>query len=247
MAVALGRSAPAAWVVAGCALIAAIAGPFVADGASHYATPPQVTGTPQSYLNYYSGPVFLVFLFGALVPALVAAGVSYAGLALKRPRIFGVAAVLGGLLAAFVVGLQIQAIGSWWLGISRDTNHVAAVVGAVVSLVAVSTLALSVKFPILRSALSQRGVLAALLGLSVLSGLFIGLLVGGEAAGITALQYGCPPTATSCYGPGIESAMEEGAIVGTWVGGAMGVAVGLVVWAVPPRRLAKGSPAASDE
>lgn len=234
-------TAPAAWVVAGCALIAAIAGPFVAAISVDYTPPPGSQGLPQSYLNYYSGPVFLTFLFGAPIPAFVAACVAYAGLAFNRPRVFGLAAVLVGLAAAYIVGLETQAIGSWWLGISRDTNHVAVVVGLLLSLLAGSCIALSAKFPILRSAASQRGVLAALLGLSVLSGLFIGLLTGGEAAALTALQYGCPPGGMTCYGPGVESAMQEGAITGMWVGGAMGVLVGFAVWALPPRRLVDAS------
>ena len=229
-----GASAPAAWVVAGCAVIVALAAPFVAAANTSDASPSGPFGPQLNYLSAYSGPVFLTFLFSAPIAALVAASIAYVGLALSRPRIFAITAVLAGLAAAYVVGGEIQAIAAWWLGVSHDTNRVAATLATIVSLLTVATLVLAVKLPVLRSATSRRGATATLLSIGVLGGLFIGVLVGGGAAVLTALQYTCPPGGPTCYGPGIESSLQEGAVTGTWFGGVAGLAAAAVVWALPP-------------
>ncbi len=236
--------AVALWLVAGCALVAAVAGPFVADLST--TTPPTPQGAPQSYLNFYSGPLFIIFLYGAPIAALVAASVAYAGLVLRRPRVLAVAGVLAGLVAAYLVGWGTQGIADWWGGLSHDTNRVAAIVAVVVSLLVVPSVALSAKFPILHAAASRRGVVAAVLSLSVLCGLFVGLLVGGEAAALTSLQYTCPPGAKVCDGSNIESALAGGAFLGMWFGGAAGLLVGAIVWAIPPWSVPKRHLATSE-
>jgi hypothetical protein len=223
---------PAIWLVAGSALIAAIVAPFIAHIS---AFPPNMSqGAQPTYAYSYNDPVLITFLFGAPIAALVAASVAYAGLAARRPKPFAVAAIISGIGAAYLVGGQARAIAGWWLGLSHDTNQVAATVAAVVSLISVLSVALSARFPVLRAAPSRRGAVAALLGISVLSGLFIGLFVGGEVATVTALQYGCATYTGSCYGPNIESALRGGAAVGMWSGGAMGLVAGAIVWALPP-------------
>ena len=229
-----GASVPAAWVVAGCAVIVALAAPFVAAANTSDHPPSGPMGPQLNYLNAYSGPVFLNFLFSAPIASLVAASIAYVGLALNRPRIFAITAVLAGLAASYVVGGEIQAIAAWWLGVSHDTNRVAATLATVVSLLTVATVVLSVKLPVLRSATSRRGATATLLSIGVLGGLFIGVLVGGEAAVLTALQYTCPPGGPTCYGPGIESSLQEGAVTGTWFGGVAGLVAAVAVWALPP-------------
>lgn len=230
---------PPIWIVAGCALIVAVAGSFIAISVAAEHAPENSQSTRITYYNDYSGPEILPVLFGVPIATLVCAAVSYSGLVLNRPRVMGAVAVLAGLVSAYIVGLENQAIASWWLGLSTDTNRVASIISALVTLLTVPVIGLSVKYPILRTSATRRGAVAALLSISVLSGLLVGLWVGGEAAVLTGLQDWCFVPSVNCYGPDLANALSGGELLGMWFGGGMGLVAGAIVWAVPPWSLRK--------
>jgi hypothetical protein len=115
------------WFVAGSGLIAAVIGSFatavldftlVSSGSVGSVPGLPYSGIPTSLLD---------FMFGIPIAGLAAAVVAYAGVALRRPFAMGFAAVLVGSAAGTLVGVEVSAVGNWWLSLPSDTNQTASI------------------------------------------------------------------------------------------------------------------------
>lgn len=222
------------WLVSGCAVVSAVIGSFAAIVVNLLVTPSGVSGGLPGNYNTGFDVRFLAFFFGVPICALIGASIAYVAVVLRRRVSLGIAAVLFGSAAGCLVGAATPAIASWWLSLPSDTNQTAAIVTVVQALLSVPTVALAVKLPIARVVPTRRGRVGALLSLAALAGLFVGLFVGGEAGGLTALQSPCVYGFSECSGVSVPSAIESGTLLGAWIGGTVGLLVGAVVGVLPP-------------
>jgi hypothetical protein len=222
------------WVIAGSALIAAVIGSLVAALLDLTVVPSGTVGSVPGL--FYSGlpASFLAFFFGVPIAGLVASSIAYTGVVLRRPVVLSIVAVIAGTIAGALVGLLVPALGRWWLSLPSDTSQTASILTVVVVLLLAPALTLSVKLPIIELVRTRRGRVASVLAVAALSGLLIGLFVGGVAAGVTALQNPCNSPGSACLGLSVPDAISGGSLLGAWFGAGAGLVGGALGWAVPP-------------
>jgi hypothetical protein len=229
------------WVVAGSALIAAVIGSFAAAVLDFTLVPSGSVGGVPGLPNSGIPTSLLDFMFGIPIAGLAAAVVAYAGVVFRRPFAMGLAAVLVGSAAGTLVGVEVSAVGNWWLSLPSDTSRTASILTVVIVLLSATAIALSVRLPVVGLAKTRRGRVAGVLALAAFSGLMIGVFVGGLAAGVTALQSPCASFGSACGGPSALNAIQGGALLGAWFGGGVGLAGGALAWAFPPWSAAASS------
>jgi hypothetical protein len=233
------------WLVPGCALLAAVIGSFLAAVVAISVVPSGTVGGVPGNVNSGLPVAFLAFFFGIPLAALLGALVAYAGVVLRRPAPFGVAAVGVGAVAGPALAYLVPALGSWWLSLPSDTNPTSAILTVVEVVPLAVAITLSAKLPVLEMVATRRGRVACFLAFGALAGVLIGVFVGGVAGGLTALQDSCSRDIT-CQGPSVTGALSSGSLLGAWFGGVAGLAGGALAWAIPPWSNGAGGRGRSD-
>lgn len=231
------RPPPPFWVVGGSAAIAAIAGSILALQLAIWTNPTQFVGGPSSGVGPGLDTRFVAIYYGVPISAFGASIVAYVGTVARRPWVAATAAVVTGIVLGGVVGAESTPIAKWWLANVSNATVASWAAGGIITLLpmALAATLLSVKIPIAWSPMTARGRFATFLAFGAFVGSALGMLLLSEVQFIWALQSQCTSPYQVCSNGGAMNLAESGAVIGAWVGGALGLLVGACVAAVPPR------------
>jgi hypothetical protein len=221
--------------VGGSALLAAVFGGLLALYLAFVVTPSNIVGGSPDYANGGLDVRGLAYLLGIPTAATVAATLAYLGVVLRRPSLLGVIGILAGVVCAGLVGWETAPIARWWIG-DLSPQYVfgpTVVVTVVVVILTSIPISLSARLAFAATVPTRGGRVVATLALGAVSGLFVGMLVGGESAVLSQLQIMCP-TAGPCPDGSVQDAFVGGTFLGVVYGLVAGLLCGLLVAALPP-------------
>lgn len=154
---------------------------------------------------------------------------SYAGVRLRQTVPLALIGGLAGIVAFAVVGYEAVVIGNWWLhSVPTDTNRTAAMLTALLCPPATLAALLCCGGSIGSPDIARRGLAAQYLAIGVVFSIFLGSLIGSQAAAIT-WAISCQPV-HNCFP--LTSVIGDGAVDGAAVGIPVGLALGLVAFRV---------------
>jgi len=186
---------------------------------------------------------FVALIFALPITSVVSGCLAYLVVLARLRRGLGLLAACGGIVSGILVGSATPQIANWWVNLvtSQGTAGWAEITGLLVFAIVAAVL-LSVRVVVELVPATRRARLGFLVGVGALMGVLSGMLIGGEVGFFSSFQSPCPPEffiggvspLQVCIGTGPGPGFAGGMILGSWLGGLLGLVAGAGLWAVPP-------------